>query len=55
MAKLLHPDLNPDDPDADTKFGNINRAYKALTDEVSKENWLKYGNPDGPQPMSVRN
>lgn len=23
-------------------------AYQALTDEESKRNWEKYGNPDGP-------
>lgn len=28
------------------------QAYKALTDEVSKENYKKYGHPDGPQAMS---
>jgi len=28
------------------------QAYKSLTDEVSKENYKKYGHPDGPQAMS---
>ena len=27
----------------------IAKAYEALTDDVSRENWEKYGNPDGPQ------
>ena len=26
----------------------IAKAYKTLTDEEAKENWKKYGNPDGP-------
>lgn len=30
-------------------FMKIAKAYEALTDDVSKENWEKYGNPDGPQ------
>lgn len=28
------------------------QAYKALTDEVSRENFKKYGHPDGPQAMT---
>lgn len=31
------------------KFVLITKAYKALTDDVIKENYEKYGNPDGPQ------
>lgn len=26
----------------------ITKAYKALTDDTARENWEKYGNPDGP-------
>jgi len=26
----------------------ISKAYAALTDETARENWEKYGNPDGP-------
>lgn len=29
-------------------FDKIAKAYQALTDEESRENWEKYGNPDGP-------
>ncbi|ODV84185.1 hypothetical protein CANARDRAFT_29338 [[Candida] arabinofermentans NRRL YB-2248] len=32
----------------DNLYVSINKAYKALTDETIKENFLKYGNPDGP-------
>ena len=31
----------------------IAKAYEALTDPESKENWEKYGNPDGKQPMEM--
>lgn len=30
------------------------QAYQALTDETSRENYQKYGHPDGPQAYSVR-
>jgi translocation protein SEC63 len=30
-------------------FMKIAKAYEALTDDESRENWIKYGNPDGPQ------
>jgi len=35
--------------DAESKFVELTKAYKALTDEVTRENLAKYGNPDGPQ------
>ena len=54
LAKTMHPDLNQDDPKAEEKFTALSKAYKALTDETSRNNWQKYGNPDGPQQMSVR-
>lgn len=34
--------------EVDAAYVLINKAYKALTDDVTKENFLKYGNPDGP-------
>jgi translocation protein SEC63 len=30
-------------------FDAIVKAYKALTDDESRENWRLYGNPDGPK------
>lgn len=32
----------------DAAYVLINKAYKALTDETVRENFLKFGNPDGP-------
>jgi translocation protein SEC63 len=29
------------------------KAYEALTDEVAKANYEKYGNPDGPGAMQM--
>jgi len=53
MSLLLHPDKNPDDPLAVTNFIKLTKAYNILTDETSKENFLKYGNPDGPGSYNV--
>lgn len=50
---LYHPDKNPDDPLAASRFIQITKAYAALTDEVAMRNWEKYGNPDGPQTTKV--
>ena len=30
MAKLYHPDLHPDDPDANRKMNDVNTAYDML-------------------------
>jgi translocation protein SEC63 len=40
---------NPD-PKAAAYFASyISKAYAALTDDVSRQNYEKYGHPDGPQ------
>jgi translocation protein SEC63 len=49
LSLIYHPDKNPDDPLAQTRFIEITKAYNALTDETAKRNYEKYGNPDGPQ------
>lgn len=48
-----HPDKNPNNPAAEAKFMMIAKAYEALTDPVAKENFEKYGNPDGKQSLEV--
>lgn len=53
LSLIYHPDKNPDDPAASSKFIQITKAYTALTDEVAKRNYEKYGNPDGPQTSKV--
>lgn len=49
LAKKLHPDLNPGDPDAHQKFFLLTKAYSCLTDQNTKENCEKFGSPDGHQ------
>ncbi|KAH6899462.1 translocation protein sec63 [Coprinopsis sp. MPI-PUGE-AT-0042] len=36
-----------------TKFVEITKAYKSLTDPKIRDNWLKYNHPDGPQSTSM--
>ncbi|CAI5439045.1 unnamed protein product [Caenorhabditis angaria] len=45
QSKIHHPDRGGDP----VHFDRIAKAYQALTDKEAKENWEKYGNPDGPQ------
>eukprot|EP00850_Spirogloea_muscicola_P010516 SM000062S19902 [mRNA] locus=s62:205349:209388:- [translate_table: standard] len=53
LSRQYHPDKNPD-PAAEKYFVDfISKAYQALTDKVAKENWEKYGHPDGRQSVSI--
>jgi translocation protein SEC63 len=35
------------------RFGELTKAYKALTDEEIRNNYLQYGHPDGKQSFSI--
>ncbi|GLT31231.1 hypothetical protein SLA2020_059810 [Shorea laevis] len=49
LSIQYHPDKNPD-PEAHNYFVEyISKAYQALTDPISRENFEKYGHPDGRQ------
>lgn len=49
LSIQYHPDKNPD-PEAHNYFVEfISKAYQALTDPISRENYEKYGHPDGRQ------
>ncbi|XP_033112627.1 translocation protein SEC63 homolog [Anneissia japonica] len=45
LSRQFHPDKETGD---EKMFMRIAKAYEALTNEDSKVNWQKYGNPDGP-------
>lgn len=53
LALELHPDRNPNNPEAAAKFIFVSKAYECLTDEKAKEKCLKYGNPDGSGSLNV--
>jgi len=53
LSLKFHPDKNPDDPLAAQRFIDLSKAYRALTDETSRANYEKYGNPDGPGSYKV--
>ncbi len=48
LRAKFHPDLNQGDRLAEVKFVNVGRALEALIDPIGRENYRKYGNPDGP-------
>ncbi|KAF9597257.1 hypothetical protein IFM89_016398 [Coptis chinensis] len=53
LSIQYHPDKNPD-PEANTYFVDfISKAYQALTDPTSRENFEKYGHPDGRQGLQM--
>ncbi|XP_078441822.1 dnaJ protein ERDJ2-like [Wolffia australiana] len=53
LSIQYHPDKNPD-PEAHKHFVEfISKAYQALTDPVSRENYERFGHPDGMQWMQV--
>lgn len=49
LSLKLHPDK---DTGNEKEFMKLSKAYQALTDDESRRNWEKYGNPDGPGAMS---
>jgi translocation protein SEC63 len=53
LSLKYHPDKNPGNKVAEEMFMKVAKAYEALTDETSKENYQKYGNPDGKQSLEV--
>jgi len=53
LSREKHPDKNPDNPEAVNEFIQITKAYTIMTDEKARDNFLKYGNPDGKGSMAV--
>ena len=43
LAVKYHPDKNPDDADAVTKFHDINDAYEVLQDDEKREIYDRHG------------
>ena len=53
LSLKYHPDKNKGDKSAKEKFMQINNAYKILTNEKAKDNYYRYGNPDGPGMLTL--
>ncbi|RAO67896.1 uncharacterized protein BHQ10_003908 [Talaromyces amestolkiae] len=60
MSLIYHPDKIRPDPaknetidDLNQRFVELTKAYKALTDEEIRNNYLQYGHPDGKQSYSI--
>lgn len=54
LSLKYHPDKVHDlgnftRDEVEARFVEITKAYKALTDDEVRENFIKYGHPDGPQ------
>ena len=43
LARKLHPDLNPNDKEAHTKFQQVNEANEVLSDSEKRKKYDKYG------------
>jgi len=43
MAMKYHPDKNPNNPEAESKFKDIGQAYEILGDDEKRERYDKYG------------
>uniref|UniRef100_A0A8C4S2Y6 DnaJ homolog subfamily B member 11 n=1 Tax=Erpetoichthys calabaricus TaxID=27687 RepID=A0A8C4S2Y6_ERPCA len=43
LALQLHPDRNPDDPEAQNKFQDLGAAYEVLSDEEKRKQYDAYG------------
>lgn len=43
LAKQYHPDLNPDDPNAEAKFKEINEANQVLSDPEKRAKYDQFG------------
>ncbi len=43
LAKKYHPDANPNDPSAESKFKEINEAYEVLSDAEKRAMYDRYG------------
>ena len=43
LARKYHPDLNPDDKEAQRKFQQVNEAHEVLSDPEKRKKYDKYG------------
>jgi len=47
LARKFHPDVNPDNPEAEKKFKEIQEAYAVLSDTEKRQQYDTFGRVDG--------
>ena len=47
LSKKYHPDVNPDNKEAEDKFKEIAEAYSVLSDSEKRSNYDRFGSADG--------
>jgi molecular chaperone DnaJ len=47
LARKFHPDVNPDDDDAEKRFKDVQEAYAVLSDDEKRQQYDTYGRVDG--------
>jgi molecular chaperone DnaJ len=50
LARELHPDTHPDDPDATERFKGVTAAYDVLSDETKRAEYDEFRRAAGPGP-----
>jgi molecular chaperone DnaJ len=48
LARRYHPDVNPNDPNAEDHFKEVGEAYSILSDPEKKDRFDRFGTVDGP-------
>ena len=54
LARKFHPDKNPDDPDSESKFKEVQEAYAILSNPDEKSKYDRYGHNRPGEPIWPR-